>query len=158
MINFVKYLFGNRQPPVQPHLPDRQRLYCIGDIHGRADLLKQLHLLVQNDAEGYPWQKTFVYLGDYIDRGEDSRTVVDLLLHTPLPGFKPVYLRGNHDQSLLDFLQYPESGPGWFNHGGLATLVSYGVKIAKIPARKEDYMALQQELTDKLPGQHLDFF
>jgi serine/threonine protein phosphatase 1 len=49
-----------------------KRVYCIGDIHGRADLLTHLHELILKDARRYQGDKTIVYLGDYIDRGEQS--------------------------------------------------------------------------------------
>ena len=66
-------LFNRLRKPadaiVVPKIPDGQRVYCIGDIHGRADLLAQLHKMILNDAAGYRSAKTIVYLGDYIDRG-----------------------------------------------------------------------------------------
>ena len=57
------------KPPVTPHVPENHRIYSIGDIHGRADLLEQLHEKIQTDAKTYTGKKTIVYLGDYIDRG-----------------------------------------------------------------------------------------
>ncbi len=158
MKSIVKKLFSRkRNPPVLPCCPEGQRIYCIGDIHGRVDLLEQLHALIEEDAKDSRNQKQIIYLGDYIDRGDDSKAVIDTLLNKPLKGFKPVYLRGNHDQTMLDFLQQDEVGQGWLNHGGLATLVSYGVKVSKLPARKGDYVALQQALANHLPEPHLAF-
>ena len=84
--------------------PDGKRLYCIGDIHGRADLLEQLHEMIEADPSGYEGDKQLLYLGDYIDRGEESRRVVDILLDQPLPGFEAIHLLGNHEQALLDFV------------------------------------------------------
>jgi serine/threonine protein phosphatase 1 len=69
-----------------PHIPDGQRIYCIGDIHGSAGLLQQLHTKILADADGYDGNKTVVYLGDYVDKGEHSRQVIDILLGDPLPG------------------------------------------------------------------------
>ena len=159
MKRIIELLLGSkRHPPVTPYCPEGNRLYCIGDIHGRVDLLEQLHTLIAGDAEDYSGQKTVIYMGDYIDRGEDSMAVIDTLVNKSLIGFDSVYLRGNHDQSLLDFLQFAEVGPGWLNHGGMTTLVSYGVKTAKIPAREEDYIELQEALVAQLPDQHLLFF
>ena len=53
----------------QPCTPDNTRLYAIGDIHGRADLLIELHQQIRQDAAGFNGRKVVVYLGDYIDRG-----------------------------------------------------------------------------------------
>ncbi len=158
MKQFVRKLFSRQHnSPVVPCCPEGQRIYCVGDIHGRVDLLEQLHTLIADDAKDSPKQKTIIYLGDYIDRGDDSRAVIDSLLNKPLKGFEAVYLRGNHDQTLLDFLQQDEVGQGWLIHGGLATLTSYGVRVNKLPARKGDYVALQQELMEGLPKTHLAF-
>ena len=75
------------QEATTPYIPDNQRIYCIGDIHGRADLLQQLHKKILTDASDYPGKKIIVYLGDYVDRGEQSRQVIELLLSGPLPDF-----------------------------------------------------------------------
>ena len=83
--------------------------------------------------------------------------VIDWLLNHPLPGFEAIYLRGNHEQTMLDFLQRAEVGPGWLAWGGKATLASYGVNVARMPVRQEDYIALQQNLASRLPQAHLEF-
>jgi len=156
MKNPLKYLF-KRSTPVEPCCPAGSRIYCIGDIHGRDDLLQQLHDKILEDAADYTGQKTIIYLGDYIDRGERSREVIDLLLTRPLPGFEHIYLRGNHEQTLLDFLTAAEIGHGWFMHGGLQTLVSYGVTYRKIPTSIDDLRVLQNALKERVPPGHRDF-
>ena len=83
--------------------------------------------------------------------------VIDWLLNHPLPGFEAIYLRGNHEQTMLDFLQRAKVGPGWLAWGGKATLASYGVKVARIPTHEEDYIVLQQNLASRLPEAHLEF-
>ena len=92
--------------PSPPSVAAGLRLYAIGDIHGRVDLLKRLHVLIQDDASSNSEaaQKVVVYLGDYIDRGLESRTVIDLLLDDPLAGFEVVHLKGNHEDALLRFM------------------------------------------------------
>ena len=97
------------KPHVHPHVPKNQRIYCIGDIHGRADLLAQLHKKIQRDAKPYKGKKTIVYLGDYVDRGEQSRQVIDILLSEPLKNFESIFLKGNHEQAMLDFIEFPVS-------------------------------------------------
>ncbi len=158
MLRVIKKLLGvNHYPPVAPGCPQGVRIYCIGDIHGRVDLLQQLHATIAEDAADHMGSRKIIYLGDYIDRGEESMAVIDCLLNQPLPGFETIYLRGNHEQTMLDFLQQAEIGQGWLAYGGTATLVSYGVRVSRIPARQEDYIALQQNLASRLPQAHLEF-
>ena len=81
MSGFVKrWLQREAGDPVQPWLPEGNRLYCIGDIHGRLDLLGQLQQRIRADAAAFTGVLTLVYLGDYIDRGPHSRGVIDCLL------------------------------------------------------------------------------
>jgi serine/threonine protein phosphatase 1 len=132
------------------------RVYCVGDIHGRADLLEELHAMILADSEPYGGHKKVIYLGDYIDRGQYSKQVIGLLLDQALEGFESIFLRGNHEQALLDFLEYPDHAANWLNFGGLATLLSYGVQLNRIPAAS-DLVAISVELRRNLPGAHLDF-
>ena len=101
-------------------------------------------------------QRTLVYLGDYIDRGEQSKEVIDLLLEEPLAGFKTVYLLGNHERTLLDFLQHPRAVAAWLTYGGRATLHSYGVLTTLEPSRLE-LDDVRDELEFHLPQSHLSF-
>lgn len=141
----------------QPLYPAGRRLYCIGDIHGRADLLEQLHCLIKADAKSYGGVKRLLYLGDYIDRGEDSKRVVDILLELPLPGFDSIYLLGNHEQALLDFLLDPNAMASWLGFGGFATLQSYGVE-AGLYSSRQTLEAMRDELEEKLPHSHREFY
>ena len=105
-------------PPDQPFL-------AIGDVHGRADLLLELDGLIEVGYADWP----VVFLGDYIDRGEQSRKVLELLMSV-YPGDGPITacLMGNHERMLLDFLDDPvERGGRWLRNGGLQTLASFNV-------------------------------
>jgi serine/threonine protein phosphatase 1 len=95
-------------------------IYAIGDIHGEKELLVDLHRQILEDAAGRDGDKLAVYLGDYIDRGPDSRGVVDLLLKNLLP-FPAVFLMGNHEDLCLGSNRYD-----WLSNGGLQTEKSYG--------------------------------
>lgn len=148
-----------RKAPVEdisPLIPAGQRVYCIGDIHGRADLLQQLHAQIQTDGADYSGHKTIVYLGDYIDRGEQSRQVIELILTQPLPGYTPVYLRGNHEQAMLDFMLDPQAAASWLSFGGREALNSYGIPLAYIPTAR-DIPKLGKQLADAIPEAHLAF-
>jgi len=143
--------------PVVPAVPTGERVYAIGDIHGSMAELQQLHELIQQDAATYSGKKTIVYLGDYIDRGEHSRQVVDLLLDAPLTGFNSIHLLGNHEQSLLDFLEHPRLVAAWLSYGGRATLHSYGVRLA--PDFRNEYLeVVRDDLVRQLPQRHLEFY
>ena len=89
----LRRLFATRKgkpqgPTLDPRLPDGLRVYAVGDIHGRADLLRALLEKIASDARDAPAKKErLVYLGDYIDRGHESRQVIDVLLEGPASGF-----------------------------------------------------------------------
>src|SRR4051794_304871 len=102
----LERLFGRaREESVAPRVPADTRVYAVGDVHGRLDLLSEIHQLIHEDAYARQAPRNVVvYLGDYIDRGPQSREVIDHLLDHPLPGFERVHLAGNHEDSLLRFL------------------------------------------------------
>ena len=160
MKGFVKrWLDGPEQAaePIDAALEPGRRIYCIGDVHGRYDLLRELHDMIAADARGFDGRRTVVYLGDLIDRGLHSRDVVDLLLDEPLAGFEAVYLRGNHEQTLLDFIEYPEQAEGWLVWGGRETVLSYGVALSP-GLRRSDPQVVRDALLTHLPERHLEFF
>lgn len=132
------------------------RIYAVGDIHGCLAQLDRLTASIVADAKTAKATCHLIYLGDYIDRGPESSGVVDRLL-APLPGFQVQYLRGNHDQSLLDFLKDPSIYSMWKQFGAQETLVSYGV----MPPRFDNPAAWAQArdaLERALPSSHLEFF
>ena len=94
-------------------VPSGLRVYAIGDIHGRVDLLRQLHRrIIADAAQADPaMRKLLIYLGDYVDRGLYSREVLDVLVRERVPGFESVHLRGNHDHEFLEFLEDPRRTP-----------------------------------------------
>ena len=144
------------KPPVTPHVPENHRIYSIGDIHGRADLLEQLHEKIKTDAKTYTGKKTIVYLGDYIDRGEQSRQVIETLLSNPLEDFNAIHLQGNHEKAMLDFIEYPGAAAAWLTFGGRETLNSYGIPLAHIPSKRE-VAHLARQLDENLPDEHRTF-
>jgi serine/threonine protein phosphatase 1 len=146
----------NGRESVRPSLPVGRRVYCVGDIHGRLDLLEELHDLIRADSDGFEGSKAVIYLGDYIDRGAQSRQVVDLLVSQPLEGFESIHLMGNHEQSMLAFLQDPLANAAWLAYGGQVALLSYGVGAARLTLG-QDVVALRDELAEKLPDSHLGF-
>jgi serine/threonine protein phosphatase 1 len=143
-------------PGALPRVPGGSRIYAIGDVHGRADLLRELHQLIHEDAyERQAPRNVVVYLGDYIDRGSSSAEVIDILLDEKLPGFEHVHLAGNHEDTLLRFLSDTSIAGLWLEYGGDATLYSYGVKPPT--PHEQDLSRAQKELRENLPDRHLRF-
>lgn len=153
---------GPNEPSVAgrpARVPPGVCVYAIGDIHGRADLLAAMHELVLEDAAQLTpgTDRIVVYMGDYVDRGLESRQVIDLLIREPLPNFQIVHLLGNHDSWLLSFLVDPQIGSSWLRYGGDVTLHSYGVRLG-LPADDPGYYGkLQAALRARLPRQHVEF-
>ena len=98
-----------------------------------------------------------VFLGDYIDRGGDSRGVIDIILALrDRRDLEVRCLKGNHEQALLEFLRHPSNGEPWVAHGGRATLASYGV--ATNASSAEDWVRTRDALARAMPPEHLAFF
>jgi serine/threonine protein phosphatase 1 len=151
--------FGRRPSPrAAPEAPSGTRIYAIGDIHGCDVLLERLHGLIRADAaDADSLRKVIVYLGDYVDRGEGSRRVIDMLVAGPPPGFEAVYLCGNHEEMTLSFLEDSAIAPMWMMNGGNATLYSYGVRFGDAATPEARYFAMQKAFRAALPESHLDF-
>ena len=133
------------------------RIYAIGDIHGRLDLVHKLSRLIAEDLDkSKPDNSLAVFLGDYIDRGPASNEVIELLNGGSGICDRQVFLRGNHEDVLLDFLENPMAMAGWSQFGGFETLFSYGVQL-KLPIGVADYPSLQRQFAEKLPEKHLAF-
>ena len=149
---------GRQQPP-PASLPEGTRLYAIGDIHGQIGQLRALEALILADAAvGGTGRRLLLYLGDYVDRGEDSAAVVAHLLAGPPEGFETVRLKGNHEALLLDFLQAPADGARWLVNGGIATLNSYGVACEEDdPTDEESLYDLHRRFLSALPEAHRSF-
>jgi len=139
-------------PPTQrPKLPGGRRLYAVGDIHGRADLLSQLFERIDDDLKSRPTADAIqVFLGDYIDRGPNSRQVIDLLLARQR-ATDVVLLKGNHEDYALKFLNDPTVLSEWKNIGGLNTVFSYGVTPIRYydpQSQREVATALEHSMPD----------
>jgi serine/threonine protein phosphatase 1 len=136
--------------------PTGTRIYAVGDIHGRLDLLDAIHRLILADCEqGAPERRVVVYVGDYVDRGAASREVIDRLLAQPLAGFEAVHLKGNHEDLMLEFLEKGTRGEVWMRNGADRTLESYGVEVPMW--LQPDLGKMHMEFAERLPTAHLRF-
>ncbi len=149
--------------------PDNLCLYAIGDIHGRFDLLTRLLEKIRKDAALLPAgiRPQIIFLGDYIDRGLQSREVLDLFLSGALDEFDPVYLMGNHEEAMLRFFEDMSFGAQWAQYGGGETLFSYGLKPPNQRASlgsheamadvQSEWEKLWTHFRTKVPAEHIQF-
>jgi serine/threonine protein phosphatase 1 len=163
-----RYMPGRRQAPapLEPvdygppaRVPEGRRIYAVGDIHGRSDLLTKLLKDLQADALGgaYKGQPILIFLGDYIDRGLQSKEVIDILMGELVSPFETYFLKGNHEAAMLQFLREPSAGPRWAEFGGAETLASYGVRTPRSRMASEEWAVASAELARVLPPEHLRF-
>jgi len=139
--------------------PKGVRLYVIGDVHGCMRPLRDIAEWLEDDLNHRPprdWR--IVYLGDYIDRGPDSRGVIDFVI-SQMSARRVYALRGNHDQFMIDFLGGESTAASfqtWMDNGGILTLASYGIDLDDIydavdEASRAD---LREALIEALPDSH----
>ena len=139
MPKVLNWIRGRKQPASRD---DRRRrridlgdkpasfpIYAIGDVHGSLDLLLQAERKILADRGPDPSPALVVLLGDYVDRGRDSRGVLEHLLQPPPAPLRRIALCGNHEQLFHDFLENPQQNMHWLDFGGRQTLLSYGVDI-----------------------------
>jgi serine/threonine protein phosphatase 1 len=135
-------------------------LYAIGDVHGSRDLLSAMLTKIDAKAraEHPEIRAKIILLGDYVDKGVDSKGVIDLLLQArDNPMFDWIFLKGNHEDAMLTFLERPNFGPQWLSYGAAHTLSSYGVPI---PNNRDDDIAWEEtasKLLAMMPYEHLQF-
>ena len=141
---FLKTL--GKTPPAVPttrRVPDGTRVYCVGDIHGRDDLLREMAERVEADMKARSFDHAVtVFLGDYVDRGLGSMRVVERLARSEWPT-PMIALAGNHEDLLMAFLEDEEVLEAWRSLGGLETLHSYGVDVG-VAMAGHDFKALER--------------
>jgi len=121
--------------------------YVIPDLHGRFDLLTEMLAKIEAHAAGNAG--TIVVLGDYVNKGPDSRRVIERMRAGLFGGWPFVPLKGNHDAMMVEALRDPSKMEGWIEKGGDATIKSYGGDPSAIPQTDVDWL-------DRLPLMHLD--
>ena len=139
-------------------LPDGMRIYAVGDIHGRDDLLRELLAKIEADAKARSFDRNIlIFLGDYVDRGLQSKAVLDRLTSERLPGFEYVFLKGNHELALMQFLDDASFGKSWKYYGGLETLHSYGITELTLTDDPAAFERAREHFNDVLPEAHRHF-
>lgn len=146
----------------QARVPDGIRIYAVGDVHGRHDLLVKLFEKIEADAAAAPeQQREIIFLGDYIDRGLYVRQTLDWLIEFPNrpegQRYRLTCLKGNHEELLLKFLKNPDAGQVWLENGAYETLLSFGIKLSSPRPKPETFKHLSEQLHSKLKDNYLKF-
>lgn len=134
-------------------------IYAIGDIHGCYRALLQLEHRIRVDVQLHSYvNPLLIYLGDYVDRGPDSRHVIEHLLRSDHnDGIERLALCGNHDDLFLKFLENPMQYSSWLDFGATTTMLSYGVGQSVIARRTNDLRRVHEALVDAVPASHVSF-
>ena len=144
-------VFASSAQKLKPRVPERTRIYAIGDVHGRVDLLSALFDQIDDHIDAFPIKRPIqVLLGDYIDRGPNSREVIDTLIaRRSRHGI--ICLKGNHESYAAQILADPSVLPEWSQFGGANTLLSYGVRPPirdNLQQQEEAALAFRQALPE----------
>ena len=136
------------------------QVYAVGDIHGSKDLLDKIHKKVEIKSKNITGKKAIIYLGDYIDRGNKAKETIQALIDFQPKNFEKIFLLGNHEQMMIDFLNNkPNSLNIWITNGGRETLESYGVKPTSVlRGMIGNDKIIRDELNKKIDFNHKSFF
>lgn len=141
----------------EPKGKSGQRAYAIGDVHGCLNEMQALLRKIQTDDAYRDESPTYiVFLGDLIDRGPDSKGVIELLMDFPFAFAEPLFVMGNHEEMMVrGLMEEPHFLPDWLQHGGYACAESYGVPRSQLMGR--DPVDLQYILRSAIPKKHVEF-
>lgn len=141
----------------EPSIPPGFRVYAVGDVHGRLDLLDELLQRIESDRGQRGRAKTvMVFLGDLIDRGPDSARVIERLRTYAPKGARLVFLSGNHEEVLVRLVRGESRHMrDWLRFGGAECARSYGINPSSL-MRLDPHRAVRV-LRDKIPASHRTF-
>ncbi len=138
------------------------QVFAVGDIHGCKELLNVIHNKIIEVSKNNEGEKLLIYLGDYIDRGPDIKGTIQTLIDFQPENFTKVFLLGNHEQMLLDFMAGKRNSLYiWLGNGGLETLESYGSDVNSYidhSMELKDEELIRKQFTRLLPSAHKNFF
>lgn len=139
----------------RPAVPEGERYYVVGDVHGRCDLFEELrHAIEQDDLDRGDIDSTVVLLGDLVDRGPDSRGVVANAREWQA-NRKMRCLAGNHEEMFLESFDDTDVLRHFIKHGGRETILSYGITRERLRSATLD--ELQEDLKALVPQEHRNF-
>ncbi len=167
MTSFLRNLFNTspsdkkrkkkRKGKSAPSLPAGKRVYAIGDIHGRLDLLDELLEKIDADVAARKNADTqLIFLGDLVDRGPDSAGVIERAMELARESDKVRFLMGNHEEMFLHALTGDVKKVRFFSRvGGQETILSYGLPFNKYCGMEMEELA--ERLPALVPQDHADF-
>lgn len=155
-----KRLFGLKVEEALPppaRAPEGRRIYAIGDIHGRRDLLDELLIRIEADnAARGPAQTQLIFLGDLVDRGPDSKGVIERVMHLKAATPDVKLISGNHEELLIRAWNGDRRSAGLFNRvGGRETMLSYGLDEEVYD--HADLEELTILISQNVPEEHIEF-
>ncbi|ASK87438.1 metallophosphoesterase family protein [Sphingorhabdus sp. SMR4y] len=138
-------------------IPDGRRVYAIGDVHGRNDLLLQLlDQIIKDDSERDNAESEIIFLGDLVDRGPDSAGVLDTAMRIKEELGNVRFLMGNHEEVYLSAVTGEEKAVRFFNRiGGRETILSYDISMKEYI--ELDMAQLAARIPELFPRHHIDF-
>ena len=137
------------------------QVFAIGDVNGFKGLLEKIHNKILKKSEKVDGNKILIYLGDYVDRGYQVKETINAIINFKPKDFKCIFIRGNHEQMLLDFINgKSESLTVWLYNGGAETLKSYcGREISDdLLNSSSKKHQIRKKFIKALPKEHLHFF
>lgn len=155
MFNLAKLFRKGASAKPRPSVPDGERYYVIGDIHGRCDLFDELILAIEeDDRNAGDADSTVILLGDLVDRGPESARVIETARQWGKRR-KVRYIAGNHEEMFLESFEDKEMLRHFLKHGGKETVLSYGIKKKRY--NELTMKELQAELHELVPKKHRKF-
>ncbi len=155
MVGIFNRLFRSGSARSLPSLPPGRRVYAIGDIHGRLDLLAELgEAIERDDSARAASHTTVILLGDLVDRGPDSSGVIDFAQKWALLR-ELWFISGNHEEMFLSAFTEQSKFRGFLRFGGIQTLASYGLDGAEM--LDMDFAEVAHRLKRAVPKQHRQF-
>ena len=138
------------------------QVFAVGDIHGCKELLNVIHNKIIEASKNKEGEKLLIYLGDYIDREPDIKGTIQTLIDFQPENFTKIFLLGNHEQMLLDFMAGKRNSLYiWLGNGGLETLESYGSDMNSYIDHSMELKGeelIRNQFTRLLPFSHKNFF
>lgn len=155
MFNLAKLFRKDAPAKPLPQVPEGERYYVVGDIHGRCDLFDELiQAIEEDDSKAGAADTTVVLLGDLVDRGPESARVIETARQWG-ERRKLRYIAGNHEEMFLESFKDKEMLRHFLKHGGKETVLSYGIKKKRY--NELTIKELQGELAELVPKKHRKF-
>ena len=163
MLKLVRKFWQKKSEPLQRRgriaIPAERvsDIFAIGDIHGCLDLLIDAERRIADRMQHVGKPAIVVCVGDFVDRGPDSRGVISHLIRKMAPPLYRICICGNHDDAFLNFLQDDEFDPAWLGFGGGKTLMSYGVNASHLLSLDPSGQRLKMAARNAVPASHVKF-